>query len=72
MFIWVTLPEGYDASKFADKALEHKIAVVSGSTFLAELGQKSNSFRLNFSAPSDEDIVEGIKRLGDLLKEELK
>lgn len=70
MFIWVTLPEGFDAAEFAQKALERKIAIVSGGTFLVDQTQKSNSFRLNFSTPSDEDIVEGIKRLGDMLKEE--
>lgn len=71
MFIWATLPEGYDSADIAKKALEHKIAIVSGNTFLPDLSAKSNSFRMNFSTPSDEDIVEGIKRLGDMLKEVL-
>jgi len=71
MFIWATLPEGYDSRIIARKALEHKIAIVSGSTFMADQNQISNAFRMNFSTPSDEDIVEGIKRLGDMLKEEL-
>ncbi len=71
MFIWATLPKGVDSSEIAKKALEHKIAIVSGKTFLADPNGFSNSFRMNFSTPSDEDIVEGIKRLGDLLKEEV-
>lgn len=71
MFIWATLPEGYDSAEIAKKALERKIAIVSGKTFLTDLNASSNSFRMNFSTPSDEDIVEGIKRLGDLLKEEI-
>lgn len=71
MFIWATLPEGCDSADIAKKALEHKIAIVSGNTFLPNLNAKSNSFRMNFSTPSDEDIVEGIKRLGDMLKEVL-
>ncbi len=71
MFIWATLPEGYDSRVIAKKALERKIAIVSGATFLPEQNQVSNAFRMNFSTPSDEDIVEGIKRLGDMLKEEL-
>lgn len=71
MFIWATLPEGCDSADIAKKALEHKIAIVSGNTFLPDLNAKSNSFRMNFSTPSDEDIVEGIKRLGDMLKEVL-
>ncbi len=70
MFIWVTLPEGYDSRIIQKKALERKIAIVSGATFLPEPDKISNSFRLNFSTPSDEEIVEGIKRLGDMLKEE--
>lgn len=71
MFIWATLPEGYDSRVIAKKALERKIAIVSGATFLPDQNQVSNAFRMNFSTPSDEDIVEGIKRLGDMLKEEL-
>lgn len=71
MFIWATLPKGCDSADIAKKALEHKIAIVSGNTFLPDLNAKSNSFRMNFSTPSDEDIVEGIKRLGDMLKEVL-
>ena len=72
MFIWATLPEGYDSADIAKKALAHKIAIVAGNTFLPDVNQKSSSFRMNFSTPSDEDIVEGIKRLGDMLKEEIK
>ncbi len=70
MFIWATLPDGADSTEFCKKAMERKVAVVSGNTFLPDNAQRCSSFRLNFTTPTDEDIVEGIQRLGDLLKEE--
>ena len=41
-------------------------------TFLADESQKSNGFRLNYSTPSDEQIVKGIEILGKLTYEWIK
>ncbi len=69
LFIWCTLPGGVDSSEFIKKALERKVAVVPGSAFICDENGKSDSFRLNYSMPSDEDIVRGVKILGDLARE---
>ena len=69
LFIWATLPEGTDMMDFCRRAIERKVAVVPGTAFCADEGEKSRSFRLNFSTPSDERIVEGIKILGELTHE---
>ncbi len=66
LFIWVTL-DGADSDEFARKAVEAKVAVVAGSTFCPQQGMKSSSFRLNYSTPSDEEIVVGIGRLANLI-----
>ena len=49
------------------KAVEHKVAVVPGTAFLNDESAKTNSFRLNFSTPTDEQIVKGIDILASVL-----
>ncbi len=64
LFIWVTLPDGADASAFLKAAMAEKLMIVPGATFNCDPAAPSQSFRLNYSTPSDEQIVEGIARLG--------
>ena len=72
LFVWCTLPDGVDMPAFVKCALEKKVAVVPGSTFNCDPAAPSNSFRLNYSTPTDEQIVEGCKRLGEAAREFLK
>lgn len=69
LFLWCTLPNGTDSSAFIKKALEKKVAVVPGTAFNCDTEAPSDSFRLNYSMPSDEDIVRGIGILSDIAKE---
>lgn len=69
LFLWCTLPEGADMMDFCRRAVELKVAVVPGSAFLAKETDPCRSFRMNFSTPTDEAIIEGVKRLGKLTKE---
>ncbi len=72
LFIWATLPEGSDMLGFCKKAVEeYKIAVVPGSAFMISENDKTNSFRLNFSTPTDEQIVKGCEILGRMTREML-
>ncbi len=72
LFIWATLPEGSDMLGFCKKAVEeYKIAVVPGSAFMISESDKTNSFRLNFSTPTDEQIVKGCEILGRMTREML-
>ena len=68
LFIWCTLPDGVDMMDFCSKAVQNKVAVVPGSAFMPNESYQTQSFRLNFSTPSDEDIVKGIQILGELSK----
>ena len=72
LFIWCTLPEGYDSAEFARFAVTKKLAVVPGSAFNCDTEAPSNSFRLNYSTPTDEQIEAGIKILGEIAREYLK
>ena len=66
LFIWCTLPEGANMMEFCRKAVERKVAVVPGNAFNARETDPSNSFRLNFSTPTDQQMIDGIRILGEL------
>lgn len=70
LFTWVTLPEGVDAGAIAPKCLEQNVAYVPGGSFYPYPG-KENHFRLNYSNATEEKIVEGMKRMGAVLRAEL-
>ena len=70
LFTWVTLPEGVDAGQIAPKLLEQNVAYVPGGAFYPYPG-KENHFRLNYSNATEENLVEGIKRIGAVLTAEL-
>lgn len=67
LFTWVDLPEGVDAGDVMKKALEEKVAFVPGGSFYPN-GGNANHFRLNYSNMPEDKIVEGITRLGKVLK----
>ena len=69
LFIWGTVKNCTDASAIVKKAIEKKVAVVPGTAFNCDTEAKSPSFRLNYSTPSDEQIIEGVKRLGEVFAE---
>ena len=67
-FLWCTLPKGSDMLAFCKAAVDRGVAMVPGSAFLTDDHGTSESVRLNFSTPTDEQIVDGISRRGDLTK----
>lgn len=70
LFIWATLPDSIDMMTFCKKAVEeYKVAVVPGNAFTISENDRTNSFRMNFSTPSDDQIVLGCEILGKLTKE---
>jgi 2-aminoadipate transaminase len=71
LFIWCTLPDNIPQEKFIKFAIEKKVAVVPGQAFCCDENAKSQSFRLNYSTPSEEQIVTGIGYLCQAVKEML-
>lgn len=67
LFTWVELKPELDAKVVFQEAIKEKVAFVPGESFYAN-GGNGNHFRLNYSNMSEEKIVEGIKRLGTVLK----
>ena len=70
LFLFLTMPEGFEAVKFYDKSLDAGVAYVAGEFFHPD-GSGKNTMRLNFSFMTEEKIRAGIKLLADLLKTEL-
>ena len=71
MFIWVTLPEGIDTKMMAEKAISRGVAYVPGEAFFAHREVK-NAMRLNFTYVPEEKIRDGVKRLAEVIEEEMK
>ncbi len=71
MFIWITLPKKINTNLMLQKAIAKKVAYVAGDAFYHD-GGNYNSMRLNFSYSDDKLIIEGIRRLGEVIKEELR
>ena len=70
LFLFLTMPEGFEAVKFYDRALDEGVAYVAGEFFHPD-GSGKNTMRLNFSFMTEDKIRAGIKLLADLLKTEL-
>lgn len=68
LFIWCDLDESIDMPSFCKEAVLNKVCVVPGNAFLTDENEKCNSFRINFSTPTDEQLEKGIKILGQLAK----
>jgi 2-aminoadipate transaminase len=61
-FIWAALAGDVDAEAVLAHALDARVSFVIGSAFFVD-GSGRNTLRLSFSQPSDEELVEGVKRL---------
>jgi len=70
LFLWVTLPEGMNATELLKEAAQRKVAFVPGSPFFVD-GSGANTLRLSFASVPPETIREGIRRLGEVLKAHL-
>jgi 2-aminoadipate transaminase len=70
MFLWVTLPKNVNTRLMFKRAGAKKVAYVVGDAFYPD-SSNYNSMRLNFSYSEDDVIIEGIKRLAEVIKEEM-
>ncbi len=70
LFLWVELPEKFNATDMLQEAIAEKVAYVPGEFFHPD-GSGKNTMRLNFSYCCPEKINEGIARLGTAFKKKL-
>lgn len=67
MFLWATLPDGVDMPAFVRACLAEKLALVPGNAFLVDDGAPCQSFRMNFSTPTPEQIERGVSIMAQVL-----
>ncbi|QKV93131.1 PLP-dependent aminotransferase family protein [Streptomyces sp. NA02950] len=67
MFVWASLPEGYDATERLRVAVEHDVAFVPGAPFFAADPDPA-AMRLSFVTHTPDEIAEGLRRLAKALR----
>ncbi len=70
LFLWATLPDSINTGSIFKLAVDAKVAFVPGGPFHPR-GGGENTMRLNFSNSKPELIMEGIKRLAKVIKNNL-
>jgi 2-aminoadipate transaminase len=70
LFVWATLPDYIDTADLLAKALRENVAFVPGQAAYVD-GRGGSSMRLNFSASTEEEIDEGIRRIGQVVWEQV-
>jgi 2-aminoadipate transaminase len=72
LFCWATLPDYIDTTDLLARALRDNVAFVPGAAAYADGRSGSSSMRLNFSGSSEDDIREGIRRIGRVVSEQVE
>jgi 2-aminoadipate transaminase len=70
LFIWATLPDYIDTTDLLARALSRNVAFVPGRAAFVD-GRGGSSLRLNFSGVGSDDIREGIRRIGEVVREQV-
>jgi 2-aminoadipate transaminase len=70
LFIWATLPDYIDTTDLLARALQDQVAFVPGRAAYVD-GRGGSSMRLNFSGVGEDQIREGIRRIGEVVREQV-
>jgi 2-aminoadipate transaminase len=71
LFVWATLPDFIDTTDLLARALRENVAFVPGEAAFLD-GRGRNAMRLNFSGSNEESIREGIRRIGEVVTEQVE
>ena len=70
LFLWATLPDYLDTTDLLARALQENVAFVPGRAAFMD-GRGASSMRLNFSGVGEDDIREGVRRIGEVVREQV-
>jgi 2-aminoadipate transaminase len=70
LFIWATMPDYIDTTDLLARALQEHVAFVPGRAAYLD-GRGASEMRLNFSGVSEELIREGVRRIGEVVREQV-
>ncbi|MEG1886618.1 MAG: PLP-dependent aminotransferase family protein [Oscillospiraceae bacterium] len=68
LFIWCRLPDKINMLEFCKAAVDRKVATVPGNAFTMKDTDKTQCFRINYSTPTDEQLVSGMEILAEVAK----
>src|SRR3954454_12433564 len=71
LFIWVTLPDYIGKTDLLARALDQHVAFVPGRAAFLD-GRGASSMRLNFSGVGEADVREGVRRIGEVVREQVE
>lgn len=69
MFMWVEIPPSVDIDAMSDAMIEAGVGPVKSAAFTSDLSVPGHAFRLNYSAPSEEEIVKGSELFGKVTRQ---
>src|SRR5205814_9606280 len=70
LFLWATLPDYIDTTDLLARALQSNVAFVPGRAAYLD-GRGGSSMRLNFSGVDEHAIREGVRRIGEVVREQV-
>jgi 2-aminoadipate transaminase len=70
LFIWARLPDYIDTTDLLARALRQHVAFVPGRAAYLD-GRGGSEMRLNFSGVDDDAIREGVRRIGEVVREQV-
>jgi 2-aminoadipate transaminase len=70
LFVWATMPDYIDTTDLLARAIEQRVAFVPGRAAFVD-GRGGSSMRLNFSGVDEDQIREGIRRLAEVIREQV-
>jgi 2-aminoadipate transaminase len=71
LFLWATLPDYLDTTDLLARALRENVAFVPGRAAFLD-GRGGSSMRLNFSGVNEDEIREGVRRIGEVVREQVE
>ena len=70
LFIWATMPDYIDTTDLLARALSEQVAFVPGRAAYVD-GRGGSAMRLNFSGVDEDSIREGVRRIGEVVREQV-
>ena len=71
LFVWATMPPYIDTTDLLARALSENVAFVPGRGAYLD-GRGGSEMRLNFSGVGDQEIREGVRRIGKVVRDQLE
>jgi GntR family transcriptional regulator/MocR family aminotransferase len=72
LFVWLRLPEGVRGDDLLPEACQRGVAFAPGSRFFVDPADGESFIRLNFACQPPEHLQEGVRRLGEVMRNSIR